>query len=105
VSKGVFEYAKHGSIGISWVLTSVIYFYLGYKGGSYLDGRFGSSPAFLLAGLIAAMALSLRNMVSLVLAITSRQGANDGGASRVKDRENRNKATQENGDPERMDRP
>lgn len=105
VSKGIFEYAKHGSIGISWVLTSVVYFYLGYKGGSYLDSRLGSSPAFLLVGLVGAMALSLRSMVSLVLAITSGQGGQDEGASRVEDRENRNKSTQETDDPERMGRP
>ncbi len=101
----MFEYAKHGSIGISWVLTSIIYFYLGYKGGSYLDARLGSSPAFLLVGLIGAMALSIRSMVSLVLAITSGRGAPDDGASRVTDRESRNKSTQETDDPQRKGRP
>src|SRR5690606_14001311 len=101
----MFEYAKHGSIGISWVLTSVIYFYLGVKGGTYLDERLGSSPAFLLVGLIGALALSLRSMVSLVLAVTSGSGAPGGGQSRVEDREKRNKASKETDDPERMGRP
>lgn len=105
MSKGIFEYAKHGSIGISWVLTSVVYFYLGYKGGSYLDDRLGSSPAFLLVGLIGAMALSIRSMISLALDVVKGSKAPDEGASRVGDRENRNKSTQETDDPERMGRP
>lgn len=71
MNKGYFEYAKYGSIGISWVLSTSIYLYLGYKGGTYLDERLDSAPVFLLAGLVLAIGLSLRTLVSEILAVTN----------------------------------
>lgn len=78
-NKGYFEYAKYGSIGISWVLTTSIYFYLGFKGGTYLDARFNSAPIFLLLGLLGGMALSLKTLIGNILEIIGSKGSKGGG--------------------------
>jgi len=70
VQKGYFDFAKYGSIGISWVLSTSIYLYLGYKGGTYLDDRLESAPVFLLVGLLLAIGLSLSTLMTEVLALT-----------------------------------
>lgn len=104
MNKGYFEYAKHGSIGISWVLTTVIYFYLGYKGGMYLDGRFDSAPLFLLVGMLGAVALSMWSLVSGIQSLLAGSGSVGGGDKRVPDREKSNKdagGTKETRDPAR----
>jgi hypothetical protein len=69
VDKGIYEYARYGSVGISWVLVTTIYTYMGYAGGNWLDRRFGTAPLFLVAGLLLALALSLRSLVVEVLAL------------------------------------
>ena len=51
------------------MLATAVYLYLGYKGGVYLDERFGSSPIFLVAGLLLGIALSLRSLVAELLVI------------------------------------
>ena len=90
--KGYFEYAKYGSIGISWVLSTSIYFYLGYKGGAYLDARFGTTPIFLVVGLLAGMGLSIKTLIGTILAVLdgSRPGERYGS-----DREKSNKSPKE----------
>lgn len=51
------------------MLATAVYLYLGYKGGTYLDERLSSAPIFLVAGLLLGIALSLRSLVSELLAI------------------------------------
>lgn len=80
--KGYWDFARYGSIGISWVLTSSIYFYLGYKGGTYVDGRLGSEPWFLVLGLLLAMALSLKTLISEIMAIIERSSSDKGSDSK-----------------------
>lgn len=70
MDKGYFDYARYGSVGISWVLSTSIYLYLGYKGGTYLDDRLESAPVFLLVGLLLAIGLSLRMLVTEILTLT-----------------------------------
>ncbi len=66
--KDFYEYARYGSMGMSWVFATVVYGFLGYAGGNWLDEHFGVKPLFLVAGLMAAMAMSLRSLFQLVLA-------------------------------------
>lgn len=91
MNKGYYDYAKYGSIGISWVLSTSIYLYLGYKGGAYLDSEFGSAPIFLLIGLLMGIGLSLRTLISEVLALTGAAGSDKNrGNGRAPDREKSN---------------
>lgn len=105
-NKGYFEFAKYGSIGISWVLSTAVYLYLGIKGGTYLDARFGTSPTFLLLGLFGGVALSLRMLITEILKVvgpgtnraernTSALGEGDQGSRCAVDREKSNKNPQE----------
>ncbi len=100
-NKGYFEYAKYGSIGISWVLTTSIYFYLGYKGGTYLDQRFDSAPIFLLVGLLGGMALSIKTLITNILELLGSKNAKVDGdevekeSPRGMDREKSNKNPKE----------
>lgn len=70
MDKGYFDFAKYGSIGISWVLSTSIYLYLGYKGGTYLDSKLGSAPIFLLLGLLLAIGLSVGSLIGEIVALT-----------------------------------
>lgn len=75
MDKGVFDYARYGSIGISWVVSSVIYVYLGFRAGGWLDQRFGTAPLFLAGGLVAAIALSFWSLLEQLLRLErGRQG-------------------------------
>lgn len=69
-SKGYFDFARYGSIGISWVVSTSIYLYLGYKGGTYLDGKFESAPIFMLIGLVAGIGLSFASLMSEIVTLT-----------------------------------
>lgn len=66
---GLGDYAKYGSIGISWVLATGVYLYLGYRGGAWLDARLGTSPVFLVGGVVLATATSLYSLVKELLAV------------------------------------
>lgn len=79
MDRGVFEYAKYGSIGISWVLVTSIYIYLGFTAGSWLDRRLHASPLFLVLGLLLAVALSLRSLVAEVMALIEETGGGQKG--------------------------
>lgn len=80
--KGYWDFARYGSIGISWVLSSSVYFYLGYKGGTYVDERLGSEPWFLVLGLLLAMALSLKTLIGEIMAIIERTSSDKGSDSK-----------------------
>lgn len=70
MSKGYVDFAKYGSIGISWVITTSVYLYLGYKGGTYLDNKFESAPIFMLVGLVAGIGLSFVSLMKEIVALT-----------------------------------
>ena len=61
------EYTRYGSIGISWVLVTLIYVYLGRLGGTWLDERFETDPLFLAVGLIVAIGLSFWSLIEQIL--------------------------------------
>ena len=76
------------------MLSTSIYLYLGYKGGTYLDSRFESAPVFLLVGLVLGIGLSFASLMSEILALTKqtskRQHAPD---AQALDREKSNNST------------
>jgi hypothetical protein len=71
LNKGLYQFAKYSGIGLSWVLTTAAYLYLGYTAGNWVDVRLRTTPAFLLVGTILAMLLSLWTLVAEVRALTS----------------------------------
>ena len=102
MDKGYFDFAKYGSIGISWVLSTSIYLYLGYKGGTYLDGKLGSAPIFLLLGLLLAIGLSVGSLIGEIVALTPTwkterrvQSDSTEPVGRALDREKNNNSSQE----------
>lgn len=91
MNRGFQDFGRYGSIGISWVLTTAVYLYLGFKGGTYLDERLKSAPVFLIAGLLLGIGLSLRSLVAELLAITNELNKRDDqGIRRAQDREKSN---------------
>lgn len=66
---GLGDFTKYGSLGISWVLTTAIYLYLGFRGGQWLDGRLGTGPVFLVLGLVLGTAMSLMTLTKDLLAL------------------------------------
>lgn len=96
MDRGFHEYGKYGSIGISWVLTTSVYLYLGFKGGVYLDEKLKSAPFFLIAGLLLGIGLSLRSLIVELLAITAELSKKkERGSHRAPDREKSNNRSSE----------
>lgn len=75
MGKGYYEYAKYGSIGVAWAVTTALYLYLGYAGGTWLDEKWGTTPVFLIAGLLLALALSLQSLATTVRALAREMNA------------------------------
>jgi membrane protein DedA with SNARE-associated domain len=63
---GAHKYIRYSSIGITWVLSTIVYMYLGYVGGNRLDQSLGTAPVFFVFGILAGAALSF---VSLILKV------------------------------------
>lgn len=96
MDRGFHEFGKYGSIGISWVLTTSVYLYLGFRGGAYLDEKLKSAPLFLIAGLLLGIGLSLRSLIAELLAITAELSTKRNRASqRAPDREKSNNRSSE----------
>lgn len=66
---GLGDFARYGSLGISWVLTTAVYLFLGYRGGQWLDERLGTGPIFLILGMILGAGLSLMTLTKELLAL------------------------------------
>jgi len=54
---------KYLNFGLSFGLTLAIVLYLLYKGGAWLDQRLGTSPLFMMFGIILAVATVFRQLV------------------------------------------
>ena len=90
--RGAGDYGRYGSIGISLVLTTAVYLYLGYRAGTWLDERWQTAPVFMVLGIVLGMVLSMLSLVKEVMAL-QRSGAGSrpgGGHARVRDREKEN---------------
>ncbi len=74
LSNGWIQFAKFSGIGISWVLTTGVYLYLGYTAGNWVDARLGTPPVFLLVGALLAVLLSLWTLFNDVRALTKIPG-------------------------------
>ena len=69
--KGLFQFAKYSGIGLSWALTTIAYFFVGYMAGNWADAKLRTAPVFLLLGIILAMLLSVWTMVTEIRALIS----------------------------------
>jgi len=90
--RGAGDYARYGSIGISLVLSTAVYIYLGYRAGTWLDERWQTAPVFMVLGIVLGMVLSMLSLVKEVMALQrSGPGSRPGGGhTRVRDREKEN---------------
>lgn len=87
------EYGKYASLGISLVVTTAVYLFLGYRAGVWLDDRWGTEPVFLLVGIVLGMVLSVVSLVKELFALerssrTSRRP--EGGETYARDSEKKN---------------
>jgi hypothetical protein len=71
VNKGLVQFAKYSGMGLSWVLTTIAYLFLGYRAGNWADVRLRTAPVFLLAGILLAMLLSGWTMATEIRALIS----------------------------------
>lgn len=67
MKKGAYKsYIYYSNIGITWVLSTAVYVYLGYVGGARLDQLLGTAPVFFVCGILVGAALSF---VSLIITV------------------------------------
>lgn len=71
MSKQLRDFAEYGSIGISWVISSLLYVYLCFRGGAWVDAKLGTDPLFTLVGLLVGIGMSLYSLVEQLLRIES----------------------------------
>lgn len=64
------EYSKYASLGISLVLTTAVYLFLGYRAGIWLDARWETAPTFMVVGIVLGMVLSVVSLVKELLVLT-----------------------------------
>jgi hypothetical protein len=57
---------KYFNFAISFGLTLAITVYLLYKGGTWLDGRLGTEPIFMILGVFLALATVFRQLINEV---------------------------------------
>lgn len=66
---GLGEYAKYATLGISLVVTTAVYLFLGYRAGTWLDERWGTEPIFLLVGIVLGMVMSMASFAKELMAV------------------------------------
>lgn len=93
--KGPGNYGRLGALGTSWVFTTAIYFYLGYRVGMWLDARWQTSPFMLATGLFLAVVLSLATLLKEVFALSEAPPAKRENAGKTRQSEDRNEEADE----------
>jgi len=78
VNRGLSDWTRYGTIGFSWVFLTAVLLYAGYRGGQWLDARWGMEPVGLVLGLVAAVALSLTTLIQELRAVSTAMGINAG---------------------------
>lgn len=58
------DYAKYANMAFSFGVTMVAGILLGLYGGGWLDRRLGTSPFFLLAGVLLGVGVGFRSIIS-----------------------------------------
>ncbi len=64
MNKDYWNYARYANFAISFGITMALSIFLGFYGGSWLDRRFGTSPWFLLTGILLGVAVSFKALLS-----------------------------------------
>lgn len=57
---------KFLNFGLTFGLTTAIVIYVGYRGGQYLDRRFGTEPWLMTAGILLAAAAAFKHLLAEV---------------------------------------
>lgn len=78
MNRGLSDWTRYGTIGFSWVFLTAVLLYAGYRGGQWLDARWGTEPVGLVLGLVAAVALSLTTLTQELRAVSTAMGINAG---------------------------
>lgn len=78
MNRGLSDWTRYGTIGFSWVFLTAVLLYAGYRGGQWLDARWGTEPIGLVFGLISAMGLSLATLIQELRAVTTAVGQRTG---------------------------
>lgn len=78
MNRGLADWTRYGTIGISWAFLTAVLLYAGYRGGQWLDARWGTEPFGLVFGLLVAVGLSLAALFQEVRAVTTVLGQNAG---------------------------
>ncbi|MGI6544243.1 MAG: AtpZ/AtpI family protein [Limnochordia bacterium] len=60
------KYVRYSNIGITWVLSTAVYMYLGYVGGVRLDERLGTAPVFFVCGILLGAVFSFLSLIFTV---------------------------------------
>jgi len=58
------DYARYGNFAVSFGVTLVVSLLLGFWGGSWLDNRFGTSPVFLIVGILLGVFVSFKSLLT-----------------------------------------
>lgn len=91
VDKAFFRYSRWAAFGINWVVTSVVYVFLGFYGGRWIDDRLATGPLFLVLGLLGGVGMSLWGLLSSVASFAASEEKRRGSAPPSgKDRERDN---------------
>lgn len=67
--KDYWKYAKYANFAMSFGVTMAMSLFLGYYGGSWLDNKFGTSPIFLVMGILAGTGLAFYSMLKELMAL------------------------------------
>lgn len=62
-------YAKYANMAMSFGLTMTAGILLGFYGGRWLDGRFGTGPWLMLAGMLLGVAVGFRSIWSELMTL------------------------------------
>ena len=68
--------------GLTFGVTMVIFLYLGYKGGQWLDNYFGTENIFVLLGVLLGIVISFKNLWETLM-----QMEREGKSKRIIDKE------------------
>ncbi|MGI6551804.1 MAG: AtpZ/AtpI family protein [Clostridia bacterium] len=62
LKKEYWTYSKYASFAVSFGVTMAASIFLGYFGGSWLDGKLGTGPIFLVIGLLLGVAVAFYSL-------------------------------------------
>ncbi|WP_366923705.1 AtpZ/AtpI family protein [Metallumcola ferriviriculae] len=69
MKKDYWNYARYANFALSFGITMALSIFLGLYGGSWLDKRLGTSPWFLLTGILLGVAVSFKALLSELMVL------------------------------------